>query len=116
MDARRTARVAEAIRQELAQIIGYEMSDPRVAAVIVTGVAVSRDLRRAQVRVAGGGGDRQLGAALAALEGARHWIRRELAGRLRLWRIPEFHFQADAGAGGPAGAQTNAPGERAPSG
>ena len=116
MDARRAARVAAAIRQELAEIIGYEMEDPRVAEVTVTGVEVSRDLRLAQVRVAAGGDADQQRAAVAALEGARHWIRRELAGRLRLWRIPEFHFQADAGAGGPAGAQTNAPGERAPSG
>jgi len=116
MDARRTARVAEAIRQELAEIIGYEMSDPRVAAVTVTDVAVSRDLRLAQVRVATGGGESQLRAAVAALEGARHWIRRELAGRLRLWRIPEFHFRADAEAGGPAGARTETPGERGPGG
>ncbi len=95
MDARRTERVAEALREELAEIIGYEMSDPRLAAVVVTGVAVSRDLRQARVSVIAGGGPIERQAALRALEGARHWIRREVAGRLRLWRIPEFHFQAD---------------------
>jgi len=95
MDARRTERVAEALREELAEIIGYEMSDPRLAAVAVTGVAVSRDLRHAQVRVIAGGDCDQQREALRALEGARHWIRREVAARMRLWRIPEFHFQAE---------------------
>ncbi len=95
MDARRTERVAEALREELAEIIGYEMSDPRLAAVAVTGVAVSRDLRHARVSVTAGGGPAEQQAALRALEGARHWIRRQVAVRLRLWRIPEFYFAAD---------------------
>lgn len=102
MDARRTARVAEALRQELAELIGNEMSDPRVAGVTVTRVAVSRDLKRAEVRVFTAGDAARRDTALHALEGARHWIRRELAGRLRLWRMPEFHFQADSEVGRPA--------------
>lgn len=101
MHARRAARVAEALRQELAEIIGFEMTDPRVAGVTVTRVAVSRDLRRADVRVRAEGDEVRQEIALRALEGARHWIRRELAGRLRIWRIPEFHFQADSEAGKP---------------
>ncbi|MCS7314468.1 MAG: 30S ribosome-binding factor RbfA [Bryobacterales bacterium] len=96
MHARRAARVAEALRQELAELIGYEMTDPRVAGVTVTRVAVSRDLRRADVRVEAPGGEAGREAALRALKGARHWLRREVAGRLRIWRIPEFHFQADS--------------------
>lgn len=109
MDARRTERVAEALREELAEIIGYEMLDPRLAAVSVTGVAVSRDLRHAQVRVVAGGDLDQQREALRALEGARHWIRRAVAGRMRLWRIPEFHFQAEAGIT-EAGSQGQPPG------
>lgn len=109
MDPRRTERVAEALREELAEIIGYEMLDPRLAAVSVTGVAVSRDLRHAQVRVIAGGDADQQREALRALEGARHWIRREVAGRMRLWRIPEFHFQADVSVAEASG-QPGAPG------
>ncbi len=51
MDPRRAERVAETIREELAGIIGYEMSDPRLAGILVTGVEISRDSRRAEVRV-----------------------------------------------------------------
>ena len=32
---------------------------------------------------------------LAALEGARHYLRRTLAERLNLFRVPELHFEAD---------------------
>jgi ribosome-binding factor A len=30
-----------------------------------------------------------------ALEGARYFLRRELARRLNLFRVPELHFEAD---------------------
>jgi len=97
MNARRAERVAEALREELAEIIGYEMADPRLEAVCVVGVEVSRDLRRAQVRVTAAGDAERQREAMRALEGARHWIRRQMAGRIRLWRIPEFHFRAVSG-------------------
>ena len=32
MDARRAERVSEAVREELAEIIGFEMEDPRLPA------------------------------------------------------------------------------------
>mgnify|MGYP001092500320 CR=1 FL=1 len=97
MDARRAQRVSEALRDELAQIIQYEMSDPRLAAVTVTEVHLTPDLRAARVRVLCA--DSEAEAALRALERARHYVRRELAGRLRLWRIPELHFEADSSGG-----------------
>ena len=36
MDERRTLRVSEAVREELAELIGFELDDPRLAAVDVT--------------------------------------------------------------------------------
>ncbi|MFB3779637.1 MAG: 30S ribosome-binding factor RbfA [Bryobacteraceae bacterium] len=95
MDPHRAGRVAESLKEELAEIIGYEMSDPRLGSVAVIDVQVSRDLRHARVRVAVGGDVRRQEDALKALEGARHYIRREAASRLRLWRIPELHFEHD---------------------
>ncbi|MEK7409756.1 MAG: 30S ribosome-binding factor RbfA [Acidobacteriota bacterium] len=97
MDPRRAERVAETIREELAEIVGYEMSDPRLAVVVVTGVEISRDSRRAEVRVQASGDQHQQREALKALEGARHYLRREVASRLRLFRAPELYFEVDAG-------------------
>lgn len=94
MHLRRSQRVSEALREELTEIVAFELSDPRLAAVSVTEVRVTSDLRAAEVRVLC---DDPLGedGALAALEHARHFIRRQLASRIRLWRLPELHFASD---------------------
>jgi len=98
MDERRTLRVSEAVREELSEIIGFEMDDPRVLEVAVTEVHVSSDGRHANVKVAVGGGDRQQKESLAALEHARHYLRHELGSRLSLRHVPELHFERDRNA------------------
>ena len=96
MDPRRAQRISEALREELAEIIAYEMSDPRLASTSVTDVLLSPDQRHATVRITASG---EAEHALEALEHARHYLRRELSGRLRLFRVPELHFEPDTGAG-----------------
>jgi ribosome-binding factor A len=49
--------------------------------------------------VATGGGEREQRQAMAALEHARHYLRRELASRLSLRHVPELHFELDRNAG-----------------
>ncbi len=95
MDERRSQRVSEAVREELAEIIGFEMDDPRLAGVSVTGAEVSPDSRHARVKVVAQGGPAEQQQALAALEHARHYLRRELASRLSLRMAPELHFEPD---------------------
>ncbi|MBI4876867.1 MAG: 30S ribosome-binding factor RbfA [Acidobacteria bacterium] len=100
MDEHRTHRVSEAMREEMAELIGYEMSDPRVAGVSVVEVHVSPDLRHAQVMLTA---DTEIAGAeevLEALEGARGFLRRELAVRLELHRMPDLHFALEPVAGG----------------
>src|SRR5258706_10678989 len=95
MDPHRSLRLAEALREELAELIAYEMSDPRVGDVSVSEVIASPDKRHAQVRIGlHGGGDPK--EALEALEHARGFLRRTLSERLDTFRIPELHFEADA--------------------
>lgn len=94
MDPHRTERLSEALREELAELIAYEMSDPRVADVTVSEVIVSPDKRHAHVRIGlTTGGDSN--EALEALDHARGFLRRELAQRLETYRIPELHFEPD---------------------
>lgn len=93
MDPHRTERLSEALRQELAELIAYEMSDPRVLDVTVSEVVVSPDKRHAQVRIGLTGGDPD--PAIEALEHARGFLRRHLAERLETYRIPELHFEPD---------------------
>ena len=95
MDERRTQRVSVAVQEELAEIIGFELDDPRLLEVAVTEVDVSSDGRYAQVKVALGGDERQQRASLAALDHARHYLRHELATRLSLRHVPELHFEQE---------------------
>ena len=88
-------RVAEAVREELAEIIGFELDDPRFAEVDVTEVHVSPDGRHASVKVTLRGEERAQNQVLAALEHAGGYLRRELAGRLQLRHVPELHFERD---------------------
>jgi len=95
MDERRTLRVSEAVREELAEIIGFETEDPRLLEVDVSEVHVSPDGRHANVKVAVRGDPRQQRAALEALEHARHYLRHELGQRLSLRHVPELQFVQD---------------------
>lgn len=95
MDEHRILRVSETVREELSEIIGFEMSDPRLAAVDVTEVHLSPDSRHAHIGVSLSGDKREQEQALAALEHAKNYLRHELARRLNLRRIPELHFTSD---------------------
>jgi ribosome-binding factor A len=95
MDERRTARVSEAVREELSEIIGFEMEDPRLAEVTITGCHVSPDGRYATVKVALSGGEREQKQSLAGLAHATNFLRRELASRLQLRLVPEIRFEHD---------------------
>ena len=90
----RTERISEALREELTELIGYELSDPRISSATVTGVEISPDKRHALVRIGvSEGSDTQ--QAITALEHASPFLRHQLAVRLQLFRIPELHFETD---------------------
>ena len=94
MTDHRAERISEALREELSELIGYELNDPRIGSATVTDVQVTPDKRHAIVRI-GIGPDSDKQQTLAALEHARNFLRHELAVRLELFRIPELHFEAD---------------------
>ena len=100
MENHRAERVSEALREELGEMISYELSDPRIGDAVVTEVLVSPDKRHAQVRLHMGEDVAQQRQTIEALEGARHFLRRQLAERLNLFRAPELHFEADVEAQG----------------
>jgi ribosome-binding factor A len=93
MEDHRTQRVSEAVKEELSELIGFEMEDPRLATVNVTSADVSSDMRTAHVKVAIEAGLEK--KALAALEHAKGFLKHELASRLNLRRVPDLYFSAD---------------------
>jgi ribosome-binding factor A len=95
MENHRAERVSEALREELSELISYELSDPRIGDAVVTEVLVSPDKRHAQVRLHLSPDLKAQKQTILALEGARHFLRRMLAERLNLFRVPELHFEPD---------------------
>ena len=61
----------------------------------MTEVLVSPDMRRAQVRLHLSDKVDEQKATIRALEGAKHFLKHQLAERLNLFRIPELYFEAD---------------------
>ena len=91
----RTERAADIIREEIAQIVGYELEDPRLSAVTVTDVRLSSDKRDARVYVTIAGDEDEHKIALAALKHAAPFVRKRLGLSLNLPRTPELHFVRD---------------------
>jgi ribosome-binding factor A len=91
----RVDKVAAQLREEISVIIGQRVHDPRVGMISITSVDLSPDLRNARVRVSTLGGEDQRKDAMDALDGARGFIRHELAGRVRLRRVPDLRFVDD---------------------
>lgn len=94
MDPRRSERVSEALREELEELLAYELSDPRIQVASVPEVLISPDGRQARVRVIVDGGAEEQEKTLDALARARGFIKRELTQRLQLFRMPDLYFEA----------------------
>lgn len=100
MDPHRTERVSEALREELGEMIAYELADPRVSEATVTEVLVTPGMKHAQVRLHFADPNVPQEETIAALNGAKHYLRNKLRERLTLFRIPELHFEADVESAG----------------
>lgn len=88
-------RTADALREEIAQIVGYELEDPRLISVTVTDVRLSADKRAARVYVTIAGDEEEHKSALAALKHAAPYVRKQVGLSLNLPRTPEIHFVRD---------------------
>jgi ribosome-binding factor A len=95
-DHRRSERVAEGIREEVATFLAEDAKDPRlVGLVTVTGVDVTRDLRHAKVFVSIMGSDEERRATLEGLDSAAGHLRSRIGRVLRLRVAPEITFRYD---------------------
>lgn len=89
----RAESVGKAIQVALSEILHTETRDPGLADVTITSVKMSRDLRTAKVYVSAmpGAEDR----VFDRLMGAMAFLRRAVAQRVPLRRVPELVFARD---------------------
>lgn len=93
---RRPERLAETLREEISEVVGYELDDPRLETTTVTEVTVSSDLRDAKVYVLVEGDEDEIEAALRALQHAAEFVRQQVAMNLDLRFAPHLHFVRDS--------------------
>ncbi len=95
-DTRRSDRVAEAIREEVATFLSEDVKDPRVRGLVtVTGVDLTRDLRHARVFVSVLGSDEERAATYEGLASVAGHLRSRVGRALRLRLAPEIVFRED---------------------
>ena len=95
-DNRRSDRVSEAIREEVATFLAEGVKDPRVQGLVtVTGVDVTRDLRQARVFVSIMGTDEQKASTMEGLGSLAGHLRSRIGRAMRLRVAPQIEFQID---------------------
>jgi ribosome-binding factor A len=97
VNPRRSARLAEQIREEVTEIIGGKLKDPRIGFVTVTRVVLTADQSQARVYVGVLGEQQERTRSLEGLRAAAPFVRRELGRRIRLRHTPEVEFEYDRG-------------------
>lgn len=91
---KRSQRVGDLLREEIADIIMRKVKDPRIGFVTVTGVTLTDDLKIAKVFVSILK-EEEREATLAVLNAATSFIRSEVARRVRMKSIPSLEFKID---------------------
>lgn len=92
---KRSQRVSDLLREEIADIIAFKLKDPRIGFVTVTGVDVTDDIKIAVVYISILK-DEEKKTSLEVLNSAKSYIRSELSKRLRMKTIPSIEFRLDS--------------------
>jgi ribosome-binding factor A len=92
---RRPERLAVALREEISEVVGYELDDPELQNATVTEVEVSPDMRDAKVFVLVTGDEAEIKKTLRNLQNAASFVRQQVALNLDLRFAPHIHFARD---------------------
>ena len=95
MSASRTERLSEQIKAEASHVLARDVHDPGVGFITITRVRVSPDLQVAHIYYTGLGDATAQRSTEKALVRVTPFVRRQLAQRLRLRRVPEIAFVFD---------------------
>jgi ribosome-binding factor A len=91
----RPDRLGDQIRSELSELLAREVHDPGIGFVTLTRVSLTADLQIARVYYTTLATDAARKDTARALARATPFLRRQIAGRLRLRRVPEIEFRFD---------------------
>ena len=92
----RADRVSEQIRREIADLLQFEVKDPRVKFVSLTDIELTPDYAHAKLFFTTLQPAEKLADVERGLKAAAGFLRRELGRRIRIHTIPELHFVHDS--------------------
>ena len=95
MSTRRADRVAEAVREVIAELLLRDIKDPRIGMVTLTSVEFSDDLKHARVYFSCVGDHTVRERSLRGLRSATGFIRSQVTRRLKLRYAPDLTFVFD---------------------
>lgn len=95
---KRSQRVSDLLRQEIADIIMRKVKDPRLGFVTVTGVEITDDLKIAHVFISVLK-EEEKEITFEILKSAKNFIRSEVARRIKMKTIPSIDFRVDESIG-----------------
>jgi ribosome-binding factor A len=108
----RHARLERVLLDEIRALLRDDVSDPDLAPVVVTAIALSVDYRHARVHFAlSGVGLRDRTRVERALLRATPFLRAQLGDTIELTRVPDLRFVLDAAAASPASLEAGEAGE-----
>ena len=91
----RPERLGEILKIDIAEVVGFELVDPRLQNVVVTDVQVSENLRDAKVFVLIDGNDNEIKETMKGLQRAATFVRQQVALNQSLRYVPHLHFVRD---------------------
>lgn len=95
VSTQRAERIAERIREELSEILLYEVSDPRLSGIYITDVLIDRELAYANIYVSAVEGSSRAEEIISGLLHAKGFMRYELSQRIELRTFPDLRFHWD---------------------
>lgn len=91
----RVGRTGEDIKRELTDIM-HHVKDPRVSSILtIIKVELSNDMSHCKVYISSFDGIEKAKEAAKGLNNANGFIKHEMNSRIKMRRIPDFHFIAD---------------------
>ncbi len=91
----RAERIADQIKDQVSQLLAFEVKDPAIGLITVTHVKMTSDMGLAHVYYTLVGDDVERRKTARALDRATPFVRRRLAEDMNLRRSPEIRFHYD---------------------